>query len=60
MNSNEIENLKKRLYKLQDSPKNVIEITKAEAEYLCAIEDNSISMEDAIESHDIEPNDEKE
>ena len=35
----------------QDTPTFAVDITKEEAEILGSIEDNSMSMEDALESH---------
>lgn len=54
MNANQIDQLKKKLISIQDKPTEAVELTKEEASYLSAIEDDSMSMEDALDSHGFE------
>lgn len=54
MNDKQISDLNKKLDKLNDTPEKEVEITQEEAKWLGAYEDDSMSMEDALESHDFE------
>lgn len=54
MNANEIKQLKQKLISIQNKRTEAIELTKEEANYLSAMEDNSMSMEDALTSHGFE------
>ncbi|SHN91366.1 hypothetical protein BHECKSOX_1668 [Bathymodiolus heckerae thiotrophic gill symbiont] len=56
MKSSQINQLKKKLISIQDNPSVPVDLTEEEAKYLSAIEDNSISMEDALASHGFEIN----
>ncbi len=44
------------LKQLEEYPDQAVEVSKEEAEYMGAFEDDSMSMEDALESHGFEIN----
>lgn len=54
MNSSQIDQLKQKLISIQDNPTKTIELTEEDVTYLSAIEDDSMSMEDALASHGFE------